>query len=73
MERKIKECQTIAELLALESQNILYRLEERLLFEKRMEIFLRIKEWRLENERLGRVPDLTDTWTPEQRERFLRD
>ena len=73
MERKIKECQTIAELLALESQNIFNELEERLVFEKRMDIFLRIKEWRLENERLGLVPDLTDTWTPEQRERFLRD
>ena len=54
MERKIKECQTIAELLALESQNVLNELEERLVFEKKMEIFLRIKEWRLENERLGK-------------------
>ena len=73
MERKIKECQTIAELLALESQNVFNELEECLVFEKRMEIFLRIKEWRLENARLGLVPNLTDTWTPEQRERFLRD
>ena len=55
MERKIKECQTIAELLALKSQNVLNELEERLVFEKKMEIFLRIKEWRLENERLGLV------------------
>ncbi|CAB3991126.1 DNA polymerase, partial [Paramuricea clavata] len=73
MERKIKECQTIAELLALESQSVFNELEERLVFEKRMEIFLRIKEWRLENARLGLVPDLTDTWTPEQRESFLRN
>ncbi len=36
-----------------------------------MEIFLRIKEWRLENEQLGIVPDLTDAWTPEQRDRFF--
>ena len=28
-------------------------------------------EWRLENEHLGLAPDLTDTWTPEQREAFL--
>ena len=28
-------------------------------------------EWGMENERLGLVADLTDTWTPEQRERFL--
>ncbi len=65
------ECQTIAELLVLESQNVLNELEERLVFERKMEIFLRIKEWRLENEQLGVVPDLTDTWTPEQRKRFL--
>ena len=38
-----------------------------------MQIFLRIHQWREENERLGLAPDLTDTWTPEQRERFLRD
>ena len=28
-------------------------------------------EWGMENERFGLVADLTDTWTPEQRERFL--
>ncbi len=61
MESKINECQTIAELLVLESQNVLNELEERLVFERKMEIFLRIKEWRLENEQLGIVPDLTDT------------
>ena len=33
MESKIKECQTIAELLVLESQNVLNELEERLVFE----------------------------------------
>ena len=62
------ECQTI-ELLVLESQNVLNELEERLVFERKMEIFLR----RLENKQLGIVPDLTDTWTPKQRKRFLRD
>ena len=57
METRINECQTIAELV----------------FERQMEIFQRIAEWRLENERLGFAPNLTDTWTPEQRERFLSD
>ena len=38
-----------------------------------MEIFQWIRKWRIENEQLGLAPDLTDTWTPEQRERFLRD
>ena len=28
---------------------------------------------KVENERLGLVADLTDTWTPEQREMFLLD
>ncbi len=73
MESKIKECQMIAELLVLESQNVLNELEECLVFERKMEIFLRIKKWHLENEQLGIVPDLTDTWTPEQRQRFLCD
>ena len=47
--------------------------EQRLVFERQMEIFQRIAEWRMENERMGLVPDISDTWTPEQREAFLRD
>ncbi len=31
-----------------------------------------ISNWRSENEQLGIVPNLTDIWTPEQRERFPR-
>ena len=73
MERRIKECQTIAELLTLENQSVFNESEKRLLFERKMEIFVRIRGWRLENERLGLIPELTDTWTPEQRERFLCD
>ena len=38
-----------------------------------MEIFQWIRKWRIENVQLGLAPDLTDTWTPEQRKRFLRD
>ena len=73
MEARINESQTIAELMALQSQNILNERERRQVFEKQMEIFQRIAGWRLENERLGFASDLTDTWTPEQRERFLSD
>ena len=36
-----------------------------------MVIFQRIREWRIENEQLGLATDLTDTWNPEQRERFF--
>jgi hypothetical protein len=38
-----------------------------------MEIFQRIREWRVENEQLGLIPDFTDTWTPEQREAFMHN
>ncbi len=38
-----------------------------------MEILQRVREWHLENKRSGIVSNLTDTWTPEQRERFLRE
>ena len=30
-------------------------------------------EWRSENEQLGLAPDINDTWTPMQRQRFLQD
>ena len=73
METKIKECQTLKELSVLGSQSVLNEMEQRLVFERQMEIFQRIMEWHLENEQLGLALDLTDTWTPEQREAFLRD
>ena len=41
--------------------------------ERQIEIFQRIMQWRLENEQLGLTPDLTDTWTPVQRQIFLQD
>ena len=39
MDTKINDCQTIAELTALESLNTLSEAEQRLVFEKKMEIF----------------------------------
>ena len=71
METKIKECQTLKELLVLGSQSVLNEMEQCLVFERQMEIFQRIMEWRLESEHLGLAPDLTDTWTPEQCEACL--
>ena len=73
METKIRECQTLRELSVLEGQSVLNEMEQRLVFERQTEIFQRIMQWRLENEQLRLAPDLTDTWTPEQREAFLRD
>ena len=68
---KIAECQTIDELMALENLYVLNECEQELVFDKKVEIICRMVEWGMENERLGLVADLTDTWTPEQRERFL--
>ena len=52
METKIKECQTLKELSVLGSQSVLNEMEQRLVFERQMEIFQRIMEWRLKNEQL---------------------
>ena len=47
--------------------------EQRLVFDRRLQIFQRIHEWREENERLGLEPAISDFWTPEQRQRFLNE
>ena len=73
MNKEIINCHTIAELNSLQRMHTLTDQEQRLVFERQMEIFQRIAEWRMENERMGLVPDISDTWTPEQREAFLRD
>ena len=72
METKIKECQTLKELLVLGSQSMLNEMEQCLVFKRQMEIFQRIMKWCLENEQLGLAPNLTDTWTPKKRKAFLR-
>ena len=71
MNTRINNCRTIAELRSIERMYTLNEVEQRLLFERQMEIFQRIREWRVENEQLGLIPDFTDTWTPEQREAFM--
>ena len=73
MHKEIINCHTIAELNSLQRMHTLTDQEQQLVFERQMEIFQRIREWHIENEQLGLAPDLTDTRTPEQRERFLRD
>ena len=70
---KITECQTAAELTALENLCVLNERAQEMVFERKLEIVCRVAEWRIENERLGLAADVTDTWTPEQRERFLLD
>ena len=70
---KIAECQTIAELSILERLYLLNEYEQGLVFERKVEIMCRLAEWGMENEQLGLVANISDTWTPEQRERFLFD
>ena len=73
MEEKINACQTLAELAELERIHSLNEEERRQVFERRLWMFLRIHEWREENERLGLEPTISDFWTAEQRETYLRD
>ena len=61
MNTRINNCRTIAELRSIERMYTLNEVEQRLLYEKQMEIFQRIREWRVENEQLGLIPDFTDT------------
>ena len=70
---KIAECETIAELNALESMYILNNVESELLYERRVELITRWCKWRYENKQMGLAMDISDSWTPEQREAFLRE
>ena len=70
---KIQSCKTLLEVDNLAAEAVLSDEERCELFEKRMEIFHRIRNWRRENEELGLEPTISDTWTPEQREAFLCD
>ena len=73
IEAKIAECETVAELNALESMYILNNVESELLYERRVELITRLCEWRYENEQLGLAVDISDSWTLEQRQQFLFD
>ena len=73
MEEKINACQTLADLAELERTHLLNEEEQRLVFERQLRIFLRVHEWQEKNKRLGLEPTISDSWTPEQRETYLRD
>ena len=60
---KIAECQTIAELSTLERLYLLNEYEQSLVFERKVEIMCRVAEWGMENEQLGLVTNISDTWT----------
>ena len=63
----------MAELGELERTHLLNEEEQRLVFERRLQIFQRIQEWREKNKNLGLEPAISDFWTPEQRQRFLHE
>ena len=65
--------ETLKEIDEYASRNDLSDEERRALFERRMEIFFRIRDWREENKKLGLEPTISDNWTPQQRKSFLRD
>ncbi len=71
MASRIFKYQTIADLNVSENQNVLSKFERGLVFERKAEIVNRLIDWRVGNERLGLVADLTDFWVPEQREHFF--
>ena len=73
MEEKINECQTLADIAELERTHSLNEEEQRLVFERRLQIFTQIQRWRKENKRFGLEPAISDSWTPEHRQRFLNE
>jgi hypothetical protein len=73
MDMKISDCQTIAELNALENMYVLSEAEQRLVYAKKVEIIGRLLEWGIENEQQGLTANLFDSWTSEQRQQFMFD
>ena len=61
----------LADIAELERRRSVNEEEKRLVFERRLQIFLRIHEWREENKKLGLEPAISDSWSPEHRQRFL--
>ena len=43
------------------------------MFERKVGIISRLLEWGAENERVGLIANLSDSWTPEQRQQFMMD
>ena len=68
MEEKINACQTLTNLAELERTHFLNEEEQRLAFERRLQIFLQIYEWQEENKRLGLEPAISDSWTPRDKD-----
>ena len=55
------EFETLKQIDNYEAENVLTDEQRRTLFERQMQIFLRIHQWLEKNKRLGLASDLTDT------------
>ena len=73
MEKKFESFDTPKEIEEYKMKNALTDEQRRALFERRMQIFFQIRNWREENKKLGLKPTISDTGTPQQRESFLQD
>ena len=73
MEEAIRECQTLKQLELLGGNYIFTDREREQVFEKKVVIVQRVVQWRRKNKLLGLTPILTDTWTPDERQRFLAE
>ena len=69
----IKESTTLAQLLELEKKFSFNEHEKTLIFEQRISILGRLMQWGVENESMGLVGSISDSWTPEQRQQFIED
>ena len=66
-------CTTLAQLLELEKKFSFNEHEKTLIFEQRISILGRLMQWGVENEAMGLVGSISDSWTPEQRQQFIED
>lgn len=57
----------------METQYAFNKYEQALAFGRKVEIIGRFMEWGLENQQLVLAADLTDAWTPKQRDKFFKD
>ena len=60
MDEKINGCKTLADTAELERTHPLNKEEQRSVFERRLQIFLQIHEWREENKKFGLEPTISD-------------
>ncbi|XP_028393188.1 uncharacterized protein LOC114517600 [Dendronephthya gigantea] len=69
----IKQATMLNQLVELEEQFPLDEFERNIMFEQRIKIISRLIEWGQENESLGIEGSLSDSWTPEARQRLIND